>query len=105
MTAATMRTATAAVATTTAAASVTTPTAASDKFNVVRGGRLLFVEDIEGRQANVGDFFFTKMHVSDCRRWHCRCGFGADYSCGTGQRQRGSDQRYRARLVSLGSSL
>src|SRR5262249_15541834 len=109
MTTATVAAASATVATTVPAAvttTVATVAAALHEFNV-RGCRLLFVEDIKGCQANVGDFLFAKefVHVPDCRRWQSGRGFAADYRCATGQRQRGSDQRYRARPVSLGSWL
>jgi hypothetical protein len=74
MTTATVAAASATVATT-VTTTVATVAAAPHEFNV-RGCRLLFVEDIEGRQANVGDFLFAKefVHVADGRRWQSGAG-------------------------------
>jgi hypothetical protein len=87
------------------AAAMTAVAAASHEFNVRRRG-LFFVENIEGRQANVGNFFNTKnfLRISDRGCRHSRCGFTANH-CGTGQRQRGPDQRYCTCFISVGSSL
>jgi len=87
--AATMATAPARVMAATAmmAAAMAAVAATSHEFNV-RRRRFLFVEDIEGRQANVGDFVFAKefMRGPDRRRWQSRCGFAANYCRCTGQR-------------------
>jgi hypothetical protein len=75
-----------AAVTTTVTTTVATVAAAMDEFDV-RGCRLLFVEDIEGCQANVGYFLFAKefVRVSNRWRWHGGCGFATNYCCGTGQ--------------------
>jgi hypothetical protein len=104
MTTATMAAASATM-TATMTATVTTVAAAMHEFNV-RGRGLFFVENIEGRQADVGNFFNTKnfLRISDRGRRHGCCGFTANH-CSTGQRQRGPDQRYCTCFISVGSSL